>query len=105
MSFLSRRTVSHERVGPMEPMVNLLKAIADLNEEVIRLAARFDQSSSESLVYSVEQAAEVLGVSRSKMYDLLHRPDFPVVDLGHRRVIPRKQLSAWLDQQCMKKAR
>lgn len=81
-----------------EPIVQLLQAVADLNKQVLRLASQMDRS--EALTYSVEQAAEVLGVSRSKMYDILHRPDFPVVDVGNRRLIPRRQLERWLENQC-----
>jgi excisionase family DNA binding protein len=81
-----------------EPIVQLLQAVADLNKQVLRLAGQMDRS--EALTYSVEQAAEVLGVSRSKMYDILHRPDFPVVDVGNRRLIPRRQLERWLENQC-----
>lgn len=85
-----------------EPIVQLLQAVADLNKQVLRLASQMDRS--EALTYSVEQAAEVLGVSRSKMYDILHRPDFPVVDVGNRRLIPRRQLERWLENQCERRA-
>ncbi|MBH8600497.1 helix-turn-helix domain-containing protein [Thermoactinomyces sp. CICC 23799] len=85
-----------------DPIVQLLQAVADLNKQVLRLASQMDRS--EALTYSVEQAAEVLGVSRSKMYDILHRPDFPVVDVGNRRLIPRRQLERWLENQCERRA-
>lgn len=85
-----------------DPIVQLLQAVADLNKQVLRLAGQMDRS--EALTYSVEQAAEVLGVSRSKMYDILHRPDFPVVDVGNRRLIPRRQLERWLENQCERRA-
>jgi excisionase family DNA binding protein len=85
-----------------DPIVQLLQAVADLNKQVLRLAGQMDRS--EALTYSVEQAAEVLGVSRSKMYDILHRPGFPVVDVGNRRLIPRRQLERWLENQCERRA-
>ena len=79
-------------------LIELLQSVADLNERVIRLAQSIE--SKTGACYSVEQAAKILGISRAKMYDLLRRPDFPVVDIGHRKLIPRKQLEQWLDQQC-----
>ncbi|MBD1371258.1 helix-turn-helix domain-containing protein [Hazenella sp. IB182357] len=82
-----------------ESFLSLLRSLADLNEKVLQLTQRMEQPSSESLTYSVEQTAKILGISRSKLYDLLHRPDFPVVDIGHRKLIPRRQLEQWLDQQ------
>ncbi|PRX39489.1 excisionase family DNA binding protein [Planifilum fimeticola] len=85
-----------------DAVLQLLKAVADLNEKVIRLAQGID-GNPQPLTYSVGQAAKVLGVSRSKMYDLLHRPDFPVITIDHRKLIPRRQLERWLDQQCERK--
>lgn len=82
-----------------DTMLQLLQTVAELNEKVIRLTQRIEQTSSESLTYSVEQTAKILGISRSKLYELLHRPDFPVVDIGHRKLIPRRQLEQWLDRQ------
>ena len=85
-----------------DPLIQLLQAIADLNERVIQLAQSIE-GQTEMTCYSVDQASKVLGVSRSKMYDLLRRPDFPVVSVGHRKLIPRRQLEEWLDQQCIQK--
>lgn len=84
-----------------DAILELLQAVANLNERVLQLVQITEQSasSSESLTYSVEQACKVLGVSRSKLYELLHRPDFPVVSVGQRKLIPRKQLEQWLNQQ------
>ena len=84
------------------PLIQLLQAIADLNERVIQLAQSME-SQTEMTCYSVDQASKVLGVSRSKMYELLRRPDFPVIDIGHRKLIPRRQLEQWLDRQCIQK--
>jgi excisionase family DNA binding protein len=82
-----------------DTVLQLLRVIVDLNEKVLQLVQRMEQGQLETLTYSVEQTAKILGVSRSKLYDLLQRPDFPVVDIGHRKLIPRRQLEQWLDQQ------
>ena len=50
------------------------------------------------LTYSVEEAAAVIGVSVSKMYQVIKMEGFPVVMLGGRRLIPIKGLERWLDQ-------
>jgi len=82
-------------------LLQLLQAIAELNEKVIQLAQSIEGEAG--ACYSVDQASKVLGISRAKMYDLLRRPDFPVIDIGHRKLIPRRQLEEWLDQQCFQK--
>jgi len=81
-----------------DPFIQLLQAVVDLNERVLQLMQSLEGETG--ACYSVDQASKVLGISRAKMYDLLRRPDFPVVDIGHRKLIPRKQLEQWLDQQC-----
>jgi len=100
---MSNITPLSDRQEESDPLFQLLQAVTDLNEKVIRLAEGMGQGNPQPLTYSVGQAAKVLGVSRSKMYDLLHRPDFPVITIDHRKLIPRRQLERWLDQQCERK--
>ena len=52
----------------------------------------------EKLTYSVEEAAAVLGISKSKMYEVIKMEGFPVVMLGCRRLIPIKGLERWLEK-------
>lgn len=42
----------------------------------------------ERLLYRPAEAAEALGVSRSKMYELMNRGDIPWVLVGHSRRVP-----------------
>jgi excisionase family DNA binding protein len=50
------------------------------------------------LTYSVEEVAEVLGLSRSKTYALVARGDIPVVPLaGRRKLIARATVDRLLD--------
>ena len=50
--------------------------------------------SSERLVYSVGEAAELLGISRAFAYELLARGELPVIRLGRRRLVPKVALLA-----------
>jgi len=52
----------------------------------------------EPLVYSVEEAARLLGISRAYAYQLITRDKFPVRvrHLGRRRLIPRAALDRYL---------
>ena len=40
--------------------------------------------------------AQVLGVSPSSGYELMHEPDFPVLKVGSRRVVPKEQFIRWV---------
>lgn len=50
------------------------------------------------LLLTASEAAQALGISRSKLYsDLLGREDFPTVRLGGSIRINKKKLQAWID--------
>ena len=48
------------------------------------------------ITFSVTEAAEVLGVSRSFMYQLVKENRIPSLKLGNRRLIPKESLEAWI---------
>jgi excisionase family DNA binding protein len=47
---------------------------------------------------SVEEASEVLGISRSLAYELVRRGDIPSLRLGRRLVVPVRGLEALVEQ-------
>jgi excisionase family DNA binding protein len=51
----------------------------------------------ERLVFTVREAAEVLGISKSHAYELVARRELPSRRLGRRIVIPRDPLYRFLD--------
>ncbi len=53
----------------------------------------------QKLAYSVDEAAQVLGVSRSTIYNLIHRADFPALKIGNRQLISREGLAEWVRNQ------
>ena len=42
--------------------------------------------------------AKVLGVSPSSGYELMHEPDFPVLKVGSRMVVPKDKFVEWMEQ-------
>lgn len=55
------------------------------------------------LLLSVMEAATVMGLARNKMYELVHRTDFPLIRLGKSMRIPRDLLLTWLEKQANNK--
>lgn len=51
------------------------------------------------LAYSVDEAAQVLGVSRSTVYKLIFRDGFPSLKVGGRRMIAAELLAEWVRRQ------
>jgi len=48
------------------------------------------------LFLNVATVAKVLGVSPSSGYELMHEPDFPVLKIGSRMVVPKEQFVEWV---------
>ncbi len=50
------------------------------------------------LFLNAATVAEVLGVSPSSGYELMHEKDFPVLRVGSRMVVPKEQFIQWVEQ-------
>lgn len=58
----------------------------------------------ECLVYSVEEAARLLGISRNHAYDSVRTGDIPAVRLGRKWLVPRVALERMLSDTAEKGA-
>ncbi len=50
------------------------------------------------LFLNSELVAKVLGVSPSSGYELMHQPDFPVLRVGSRMVVPKEKFIQWVEE-------
>lgn len=50
------------------------------------------------LFLNSELVAKVLGVSPSSGYVLMHEPDFPVLRVGSRMVVPKEKFIQWVEE-------
>ena len=50
------------------------------------------------LFLNAATVARVLGVSPSSGYELMHEPDFPVLKIGNRLVVPKEKFVEWVSQ-------
>ena len=48
------------------------------------------------LFLNAETVAKVLGISPSSSYELMHEPDFPVLKVGIRLVVPKEKFVEWV---------
>ena len=53
----------------------------------------------EVLALKPEQAAQLLQISRSRIYELIRENKVPHVRVGNSIRIPRRALEAWLEEQ------
>jgi excisionase family DNA binding protein len=52
----------------------------------------------------VTEAAQLLAIGRSKMYEMAEKGEVPVVRIGTAVRIPRKKLLEWIEQQMIEPA-
>lgn len=58
---------------------------------------------SNKMTVTVEEMAELIGVSRSVAYQLVKERDFPVIRVSERRlIIPIKSLETWLEARAVR---
>ena len=55
------------------------------------------RSDEERLAIAVEEAAHLLGISRSLAYELCARGELPTIRLGRRLVVPKRALFAMIE--------
>ena len=57
-------------------------------------------ANTERLVLNADELAAALGICRPAAYDLMHRRDFPSIQVTPRRfVVPKAALEEWLTRQ------
>ena len=49
-------------------------------------------------VYKNYGEAKVLGISPSSAYELMHQPDFSVLCMGNRMVVPKEKCIQWMEE-------
>ena len=54
------------------------------------------------LTLSVPEAADILGVSPSKMYQIVRIQGFPTIQVGKRLLVSAKGLERWVEEQAQK---
>lgn len=56
----------------------------------------------DKLTLSVPEAARIVGVSQSKMYEIVKIKGFPTIHIGRRLLVSTKGLERWIEEQAEK---
>lgn len=54
--------------------------------------------SNPSLLYSVDEAAELLRIGRTRLYELLNAGELPAKKVGKRTFVPRQAIMDFIQQ-------
>ena len=60
--------------------------------------SQFKDYSELPLFLNADTVAKVLGVSPSSGYELMHDPEFPILKIGSRMVVPKEKFIQWVEQ-------
>ena len=63
------------------------------------LKSTYTNIEAQPLTLKAHEAAAVLRISKSKVYELAQSESFPAVRIGKRVVIPRDKLIQWMNDQ------
>lgn len=74
-------------------MENVLQ---EINERLAAIEGRIEHPA---VAVSVKETARMLGVSVPKVYELMHRSDFPMFKVGGRALISVAGLQEWVKAQ------
>ena len=50
------------------------------------------------LFLNAKMVAQILGVSPSSGYELMHQQDFPTLKIGNRIVVPKEKFIQWVEE-------
>ncbi len=54
-------------------------------------------NTAQTLTYSVDEVAALLGIARGVAYESVRTGEIPATRVGRRWLIPRRRFHAWLD--------
>lgn len=49
------------------------------------------------LFLNADTVANVLGISISSAYELMHEKDFPALKVGNRLIVPKEKFEQWVE--------
>jgi excisionase family DNA binding protein len=60
--------------------------------------SQFKDYNELPLFLNAELVSQVLGVSPSSVYELMHEPGFPILKIGNRMVVPKEKFIQWVER-------
>ncbi len=102
------RDIAKELCGIARELTDLAERLNRIEAAapVVKVPVRTPESTPaepaqpQKTMLSVEEAGEMLGISRQLAYQLARRDDFPCLRIGRRMLIPRSKLIEWVDNHC-----
>ena len=97
---MRNRLYTEEQVHQVvDEILRRLGSTAALQEpEYLDNSTSQQSSPGTKMTLSVREAAELIGISKPKMYELIHSNEIPSIHVGKKIVIARQALMDWLSE-------
>lgn len=97
---MRNRLYTEEQVHQVvDEVLRRLGSTAALQEpEYLDNSTSQQSSPGTKMTLSVREAAELIGISKPKMYELIHSNEIPSIHVGKKIVIARQSLMDWLSE-------
>ena len=97
---MRNRLYTEEQVHQVvDEVLRRLGSTAALQEpEYLDNSTSQQSSPGTKMILSVREAAELIGISKPKMYELIHSNEIPSIHVGKKIVIARQALMDWLSE-------
>lgn len=97
---MRNRLYTEEQVHQVvDEVLRRLGSTAALQEpEYLDNSTSQQSSPGTKMTLSVREAAELIGISKPKMYELIHSNEIPSIHVGKKIVIARQALMEWLSE-------
>lgn len=56
--------------------------------------------NQETLVYTIDEFADLFKISKSMAYQIARADGFPKIRMGKRILIPKNELEQWMKEKC-----
>ena len=76
-------------------MEQLLDELKEINQKLDNISS--ESHKIENVMMNVEETAEFLKISDSKVYELMKQNQIPFVKAGRRKLVPKNKLLKWID--------
>ena len=63
------------------------------------LTSKYTSYDQLPLVLNARDMADLLGISMTAAYGLIHAENFPTITVGRRKLVPRDELIKWMNGQ------
>ena len=79
-------------------MLKFVYTIFDVKEAVKMKESIYKSYDELPLMLNAETIKNVLGISLTSAYELMHEKDFPSIKIGSRIIVPKDKFREWIDK-------